>query len=119
MKMQFLESLLSFLVLISISAILIIPAGEIDNSLYLYELQGDIKNVIHLKGGFENLSEGNAAVMEILEETGLCYEMSETEITSMRPSGKSISSAIWVPKTREGNLTGFTKDTIVFGVCND
>jgi hypothetical protein len=124
--MQLLESLISLLVLLSLSIFLFIPADEkVDNSLYLQELQGDAKNVIHLRGGFENLTNGNAVAEEILEKTGMCVEMGQTELTSSLVAEGAPSSFSYVPNlkrapiagTEISNLTGFTSDSFFFGPC--
>lgn len=131
--MQFLEATLSFLVLITFSLFLFIASDEkIDNSLYLYELQGDVKNVIHLNNGFANRTIGNIVVNKILDETNLCFEMEQTDITSRCVFGEKFSSSVMVPKLKdlkikgsnktylftEINLTGFTQDKMFFGLCN-
>ncbi len=130
--MQLLESILSFLVLLSLSLFLFVASDEkADNSLYLYELQGDAKNVIHLKNGFENITEGNEIAAQILGKTGLCIEMSETEITSGIVSGTRFSSPKMVPLLRMlslsfngtrqdlkgANLTGFARNGFFLGAC--
>lgn len=129
--MQFVESMISFVVLLSFSLFLFIQFDEgIDNSLYLYKLQGDVKNVIHLKGGFENLRIGNEVAEEILEKTGLCVEMGETELTS-RIVKKNFASLKLVPRLRtlsldfngtkkdleNENLTAFLSDDFFLGLC--
>ncbi len=116
--MQILESTLSLLALISLSLFLLLPADmKIDASLYKYELQGDVKNIIYLKGGFENISEGNKITNEILEKTGLCIEMDKTDLTSRIVGETRISSQISVPKIKLGNLTGFISNQFFFGEC--
>lgn len=117
--MQILESIISFLVLLSFSIFLLLASDtRIDDSLYLYELQGDARNVIHLKGGFENKIIGNDAAMEIYDLTGLCIEMSQTDITSYRvDAGNAVSGEIRIPHLKSGNLTGFVQDRLLFGSC--
>ncbi len=118
--MQMLESLLSFAALLSLAMFLSIHAdAQIDNSLYIYELQGDAKNVIYLKGGFENLTIGNEIAMEILEKTGMCIEMGQTDLTSKLVSDSASSSRASVPRIREGNLSGFVQDEFRFGPCDN
>ena len=131
--MQTLEAILSLLVLVSLSIFLFIPAeAKIDNSLYLYSLQGDVENVMHLKGGLENISQGNEIAMKIYAETGLCMEFSETDITSY-PVAKGKYAQISVPQLKELNLeangsevdagalnlTGFKPNSFSFGLCNN
>lgn len=132
--MQLIESTLSLLVLISLSVFLSITSdAKIDDSLYIQELQGDMKNVVNLRGGFENLSAGNDAAMEILEKTGMCIEMGQTELTSRRVAGGAPSSPIQIPILKRAliysngtapaieisNLTGFMTDSIYFGPCTE
>lgn len=117
--MQILESLISFLVLISLSIFILIPAdSRIDNSLYLYELQGDVKNVMHLKGGFVNITKGNEIAMEIFYEANLCMEMSETDITSYIVK-EGLSTSVMVPQLKGSNLTGFRRNEFKLGTCNN
>ena len=130
--MQILESSISLLVLLSLSLFLLVPTdSRIDNSLYLYELQGDIQNVMHLKSGMENISAGNDAAMEIYGQTSLCMEMGQTQITSYRVKEGASSSQVMVPELRtlllerngtliafQGlNLTGFNRDALYAGPC--
>lgn len=116
--MQLIEATLSFLVLVSLSAFLLVPAeSRTDNSLYMYELQDDAKNVIHLKGGFANLTAGNLAAGEIMEKTGMCIEMGQTQLTSLLVGRGSPSSSVQVPQLRDSNLTGFARDRFFFGKC--
>lgn len=112
-----LEATLSLLALLSLSIFLSIPGNTApDTSLYMYELQGDVKNVLYLKGGFEDLVSANAAAMEIFEKTGWCMEMEGTELTSFLVS-TGYSSEVWVPRIKNGTLVGFSKDVFLFGPC--
>lgn len=116
--MQLIEATMSFLVLVSLSSFLLVPAdSRIDDSLYLYELQDDAKNVIHLKAGFEDLAAGNSAAEEIREKTGMCIEMGETQLTSLLVGSGSSSSRVQVPQFRDSDLTGFAQDRFFFGKC--
>ncbi|MEW6529075.1 MAG: hypothetical protein AB1391_04245 [Candidatus Micrarchaeota archaeon] len=116
--MQLIESVLSLLTLISLSILLLLSIDtKIDNSLYKYELQGDVKNIIYLKGGFENISKGNKIANEIFEKTGMCIEMDKTEITSYIVGEKHISTKLLIPVIKSGNLTNFTSDEFFFGEC--
>lgn len=116
--MQLLEATLSFLFLLSFSPLLFLASDEkIDASLYMYELQGDVKNIIHMKGGFENITKGNEIAGEILEQTGLCVELRETDLASGLVSENSASSTILIPKFRDGNLTNFEINAISAGAC--
>lgn len=129
--MNSLESVISFLVLVSFSLFLFTLTDEkIDNSLYLYELQSDAKNIIQLNGGFENITKGNEIAKEILDKSGLCIELSETDLASKIVS-KGISSFVLIPKLdnlyisfndselelKRTNLSGFTKNNFLFGNC--
>lgn len=130
--MHALEAVFSFLILVSFSSFLLISSeNKLDTSLYMYELQGDVKNVLYLKGGFENIDYGNLLVMEIYNKTGLCIEMEQTDLTSYLVSPESVSSSITIPKLKplsfkinstkttlkNSNLTGFVKDKFFFGKC--
>ncbi len=133
--MQLLESTLSFLVLVMFSLFLLVPSEQkIDNSLYMYELQGDVKNIMHIKGGFENLTKGNKLAGEILGKTGLCIGLVSEEIASGLAANEGrISSGVMIPKIKSlylsandsvkeikgVNLSGFSADEFFFGTCKD
>ncbi len=130
--MQTLEATLSLIALLSLSVFLQISSSQkLDSSLYLYELAGDAKNVMHIMGGFENKTRGNEIASAILDESGLCIEFESTEITSSLVSDGGISSPAFVPKfgilhlnvngtwilLPNLNLTGFEYDKMHLGAC--
>ncbi len=121
--MQLLESIISFAVLLSLSVALSQGTDSgVDDSLYMYKLMGDAKNVIHLKGGFADLGAGNAAGNEINRLTGLCMEMGQTELTpSLRVAPGAASGPALVPVLKPAagyaNLTGIVRDDFYFGPC--
>lgn len=90
--MQTFEALISFLVFVSIIAMLQVPHHEIDDSLYRLQLAGDVWRVFQLRGnlgGFDKLKM-NLDADEITRITGLCIEMEEEDVATCIPQGSVV-----------------------------
>lgn len=73
--MQTLEAILSLLTLLSLSSLAFVSSSMgVDDSLYVQELTGDVRNVIHEKGGDADPAAFALASEEIRSEAGLCVE---------------------------------------------
>ena len=90
--MQTVECVISFVVLLSIAGMVInLDGPEIDDSLYRYQLAGDVWRVLWLKDGLKHFDKRMLQddVERISEITGLEVSFDEEDVASYR-GGKDV-----------------------------
>lgn len=101
--MQTIEACLSFLALISLSSLLVLPEGprNTDDSLYRLQLAEDIWRVLFLRGAFDGIERDSLEreLEAIGKETGLCIFIDGVVYTNCRGSDEPHSLTVSMQKT--------------------
>jgi len=92
--MQTIESIVSFLVFISITGMVLMSIEEkgVDDSLYRYQLGNDVWRVLWLRGGLTHFDKGilQNDIEEISEITGLEIYLEEEDVGTYTGGDKII-----------------------------
>lgn len=98
MNMQSLEAIISLMVFVSIVSYMVSGIAEkpaLDDSLYRYQLAGDVWRVLYLKNSFRDFSfdstnqardEAENTLREIEDKTGVCTYIRGIQLASCRSS---------------------------------